>query len=152
MCWFSFQRLFSELCWEKTGESALPPFIRNNHLSKHPQTNLTVCAQIWGIKEASHPPLSGNMCSNNSGKKTNGPVFCGRTSPTASFIRVPRQHRWHESGANRGPFEKIAFQGLKCVWLLSHGGTACCAHIHSLGPGVCTDNINKRPKSRIMVD
>lgn len=26
------------------------------------------------------------------------------------------------------------------------GGTARCAHIHSPGPGVRTDNINKRPQ------
>lgn len=39
-------KTFSELCRGKTEESALPPFILNNHLSKHPQTNLTICTQI----------------------------------------------------------------------------------------------------------
>ncbi|CAG07929.1 unnamed protein product [Tetraodon nigroviridis] len=34
----------------------------------------------------------------------------------------------------------------------ARAGTARCAHIHSPGPGVHTDNINKRPKSRIMLD
>lgn len=71
------------------------------------------------------------MCSNNSGKKkkkSNSSVFCSRTSPSASFIRIPRQHRWHESGANRGPLEKIAFQGLNLCGWSRRGDRSLCAH------------------------
>lgn len=38
-------KTLSELCRGETEESALPPFILNNHLSKHPQTDLTICTQ-----------------------------------------------------------------------------------------------------------
>lgn len=55
-------------------------------------------------------------------------------SPTASFIRVPRQHGRHESGANRGPLEKIAFQGLNvCGW--SHRGPLAVRTFTPLGQG-----------------
>lgn len=78
-------------------------------------------------------------CGPTSLKKTNRPVFLLQDESHCFFLYDNTDGLKAEQ--NRGPFEKIAFQRLYvCGW------TARCVHIHSPGPGVHADNINKRAK------
>lgn len=148
MCWFSGS------CAEgNRGVSppTLPPFICNNHLSKHPQTHLTVCTHIGGRKKALHPFLSGTVCSNNSEKDQWAWFLWQDEARCFFYISIPGQHRRHESAAKRGPFEKIAFQAVNvCGW--THRGQPAGRTFTPQGQGSAVTTSTNGPKSRIMAD